>query len=34
MTTKPIRKIPMGATMPAIEADELHQADVDAFITR
>ena len=24
----------MGATMPAIEADELHQADVDAFISR
>ena len=24
----------MGATMPAIEADELHQADVDSFIAR
>ncbi len=34
MTTKSMRKIPMGATVPAIEADELHQADVDAFIAR
>jgi hypothetical protein len=34
MTIRSMKKIPMGATMPAIEADELHRDDVDAFIAR
>ena len=34
MATKPTHATPMGAAMPAVGADELHQADVDAFIAR
>lgn len=34
MTTKATKPIPPRAAMPAVEADERHQAEVDAFIAR
>ena len=34
MTTKATKPIPPRAAMPIVEADERHQADVDAFIVR
>ena len=34
MTVKATKAIPMRAAVPALEADERHQADVDAFIER
>ncbi len=34
MTMKATKPIPTGATVPAVEADERRQGDVDAFIVR
>jgi|HubBroStandDraft_2_1064218.scaffolds.fasta_scaffold1056607_2 hypothetical protein len=34
MTTKATRVASPRAAMPAVEADERHQPDVDSFITR
>ena len=34
MTMKATRPVPNPAAMPAVEADERHKDDVDAFIAR
>ena len=34
MSTKAAKPVPPRAAMPAVEADERHQGDVDAFISR
>ena len=34
MTAKATKPVPPRAAMPAVEADERHQAEVDAFIAR